>query len=149
VAQRCSTFGALGPGIVDVDRGAESLQLAHQIDHAGVAEVGTVLLEGDAEHQHARAGDSDAAERSPFTLPPPRVTLLHGETLRHNHAGESRNTVRDNTMVLNTSFNENEPVVCKPGEALDCFLRTRMDVLVMGEWVVERREWETGPAGKL
>jgi carbamoyltransferase len=41
-------------------------------------------------------------------------------------------------MVLNTSFNENEPVVCRPEEALDCFLRTRMDVLVMGEWVVER-----------
>ena len=41
-------------------------------------------------------------------------------------------------MVLNTSFNENEPVVCKPEEALDCFLRTEMDVLVMGEWVVER-----------
>jgi carbamoyltransferase len=41
-------------------------------------------------------------------------------------------------MVLNTSFNENEPVVCRPEEALDCFLRTRMDVLVMGGWVVER-----------
>ena len=41
-------------------------------------------------------------------------------------------------MVLNTSFNENEPVVCKPQEALDCFLRTKMDVLVMGNWVVER-----------
>ena len=41
-------------------------------------------------------------------------------------------------MVLNTSFNENEPVVCKPEEALDCFLRTKMDLLVMGEWVVER-----------
>ena len=35
-------------------------------------------------------------------------------------------------MVLNTSFNENEPVVCEPQEALDCFLRTKMDVLVMG-----------------
>ena len=41
-------------------------------------------------------------------------------------------------MVLNTSFNENEPVVCKPEEALDCFLRTKMDVLVMGNWVVRR-----------
>jgi carbamoyltransferase len=41
-------------------------------------------------------------------------------------------------MVLNTSFNENEPVVCKPQEALDCFLRTRMDLLVMGNWVVRR-----------
>lgn len=41
-------------------------------------------------------------------------------------------------MVLNTSFNENEPVVCQPKEALDCFLRTKMDVLVMGNWVVRR-----------
>jgi carbamoyltransferase len=42
-------------------------------------------------------------------------------------------------LVLNTSFNENEPVVCRPAEALDCFLRTRMDVLVLGDWVVQRR----------
>ncbi|MCB1484915.1 MAG: carbamoyltransferase, partial [Hyphomicrobiaceae bacterium] len=41
-------------------------------------------------------------------------------------------------MVLNTSFNENEPVVCQPLEALDCFLRTRMDLLVLGDWLVER-----------
>jgi len=42
-------------------------------------------------------------------------------------------------MVLNTSFNENEPVVCEPKEALDCFLRTRMDVLVMGETILLRQ----------
>lgn len=41
-------------------------------------------------------------------------------------------------IVLNTSFNENEPVVCKPEEALDCFLRTKMDVLVLGDWIVAR-----------
>ena len=41
-------------------------------------------------------------------------------------------------MVLNTSFNENEPIVNTPGEALDCFLRTRMDRLVMGDWVLDR-----------
>jgi carbamoyltransferase len=41
-------------------------------------------------------------------------------------------------MVLNTSFNENEPVVCRPAEALDCFLRTKMDVLVVGDWFVRR-----------
>jgi len=41
-------------------------------------------------------------------------------------------------IVLNTSFNENEPVVCKPEEALACFLRTKMDVLVMGDWFVLR-----------
>ena len=41
-------------------------------------------------------------------------------------------------MLLNTSFNENEPIVLRPQEALDCFLRTHMDVLVMGRHVVER-----------
>jgi carbamoyltransferase len=51
-------------------------------------------------------------------------------------------------MILNTSFNENEPVVCRPAEALDCFLRTKMDVLVLGDFVIERvsvegRESET------
>jgi len=42
-------------------------------------------------------------------------------------------------MVLNTSFNENEPVVCTPTEALDCFLRTKMDRLVLGSHVVRRQ----------
>jgi len=42
-------------------------------------------------------------------------------------------------MILNTSFNENEPVVCRPEEALDCFLRANMDLLVMGDWVIDRR----------
>jgi carbamoyltransferase len=41
-------------------------------------------------------------------------------------------------MLLNTSFNENEPIVLRPQEALDCFLRTHMDVLVIGRHVVER-----------
>jgi carbamoyltransferase len=41
-------------------------------------------------------------------------------------------------VVLNTSFNENEPVVCRPEEALDCFLRTKMDVLVLGNAFVSR-----------
>jgi carbamoyltransferase len=41
-------------------------------------------------------------------------------------------------VLLNTSFNENEPIVHKPAEALDCFLRTKMDMLVMGKYVVEK-----------
>ena len=41
-------------------------------------------------------------------------------------------------MVLNTSFNENEPIVCEPLEALECFMRTEMDVLVIGEWLIQR-----------
>jgi len=41
-------------------------------------------------------------------------------------------------VVLNTSFNDNEPIVCRPEEAIECFLRTKMDVLVMGNTVVEK-----------
>ncbi len=41
-------------------------------------------------------------------------------------------------IMLNTSFNENELVVCRPEEALDCFVRTKMDVLVLGDWLVQR-----------
>ena len=41
-------------------------------------------------------------------------------------------------LVLNTSFNENEPVVCYPEEALDCFLRTEMDLLVLGNFSITR-----------
>ena len=41
-------------------------------------------------------------------------------------------------IVLNTSFNENEPIVCTPEEAVDCFTRTRMDVLVLGTNLVKR-----------
>ena len=39
-------------------------------------------------------------------------------------------------IVLNTSFNENEPVVCRPEEALGCFLRTKMDILVLGDYFI-------------
>lgn len=39
-------------------------------------------------------------------------------------------------VVLNTSFNENEPIVCAPEEAIDCFQRTRMDVLAIGPFLV-------------
>jgi carbamoyltransferase len=48
-------------------------------------------------------------------------------------------------VVLNTSFNENEPIVCTPGQALDCFLRTRMDLLVLGNWLVRRSPEVGGP----
>jgi carbamoyltransferase len=41
-------------------------------------------------------------------------------------------------VLLNTSFNENEPIVNRPEEALDCFRRTDMDVLVMGDQVLEK-----------
>jgi carbamoyltransferase len=38
-------------------------------------------------------------------------------------------------VVLNTSFNENEPIVDAPQQAVDCFVRTDMDVLCLGPFV--------------
>jgi carbamoyltransferase len=41
-------------------------------------------------------------------------------------------------IVLNTSFNENEPIVCTPQQAIDCFQKTKMDVLYLGNYAVRR-----------
>ena len=57
---------------------------------------------------------------------------LYWELLR---AFEKRTGV---PVLLNTSFNENEPIVHTPAEALACFLRTRMDALVMGPYLLEK-----------
>ena len=51
-------------------------------------------------------------------------------------------TFRDLTgvpVVLNTSFNDNEPIVCRPEEAIDCFQRTQMDALVLGDFLITRQ----------
>ncbi len=45
-------------------------------------------------------------------------------------------------VVLNTSFNENEPIVCTPEEAVDCFQRTRMDVLAIGPFLITKSSAE-------
>ncbi|MCO6496027.1 MAG: carbamoyltransferase [Chitinophagaceae bacterium] len=45
-------------------------------------------------------------------------------------------------ILLNTSFNENEPIVNSPEEAVNCFLRTRMDMLVLENCVLERKKLE-------
>jgi carbamoyltransferase len=43
-------------------------------------------------------------------------------------------------VLLNTSFNENEPIVCQPEEAIDCFTRTRMDALAIGPYLTMKTE---------
>ena len=43
-------------------------------------------------------------------------------------------------ILLNTSFNENEPIVNRPEEALDCFLRTNMDILILNTYLISRSE---------
>lgn len=50
-------------------------------------------------------------------------------------------------VVLNTSFNENEPIVCQPEEAIQCFLRTKIDVLVLGNTIV-RKPASSAPEGE-
>lgn len=69
-----------------------------------------------------------------------RLQTVHKETNpRYHRLIETYRGLTGVPMVLNTSFNENEPVVCQPQEALDCFLRTKMDVLVLNDWVVRRQ----------
>lgn len=50
-------------------------------------------------------------------------------------------------VLLNTSFNENEPVVCTPDHAIDCFLKTRMDALYIGNHAVRRNHGRIGDQG--
>ncbi|MCB1209650.1 MAG: carbamoyltransferase, partial [Verrucomicrobiales bacterium] len=69
-----------------------------------------------------------------------RLQTVHPETNPLYHQLISAfNAITQVPMILNTSFNENEPVVCRPQEALDCFLRTKMDLLVLGHWLVARQ----------
>jgi carbamoyltransferase len=61
-----------------------------------------------------------------------RLQTVHRDTnARYYALIETFEKLTGIPLVLNTSFNENEPVVCRPEEALDCFLRTKMDVLVL------------------
>ncbi|KAF0180655.1 MAG: carbamoyltransferase [Limisphaerales bacterium] len=69
-----------------------------------------------------------------------RLQTVHQETNpRYHRLIDTYRGLTGVPMVLNTSFNENEPVVCRPQEALDCFLRTKMDVLVLGDWMITRK----------
>jgi carbamoyltransferase len=68
-----------------------------------------------------------------------RLQTVHRHTnARYYRLIEAFGELTGVPLVLNTSFNENEPVVCTPAEALECFLRTRMDALVLGDWMIER-----------
>jgi carbamoyltransferase len=56
---------------------------------------------------------------------------------------EAFNALTGVPMLLNTSFNENEPIVCTPEQALDCFMRTDMDVLALGDAMISRARSES------
>jgi carbamoyltransferase len=68
-------------------------------------------------------------------------TVSSNSNPRYHRLIESFCALTTIPMVLNTSFNENEPVVCSPEEALDCFLRTKMDELIMGNIVISRQTY--------
>lgn len=65
-------------------------------------------------------------------------TVVRATNPRYYRLIESFKRITGVPMVLNTSFNEDEPIVCRPEQALDCFLRTRMDILVLGNVFVTR-----------
>ena len=65
-------------------------------------------------------------------------TVTENSNRRYHKLISSFNEITGVPIILNTSFNENEPVVCKPEEALNTFLRTKMDVLVLGNWIIKR-----------
>jgi carbamoyltransferase len=68
-----------------------------------------------------------------------RLQTVHKETNpRYYRLIEHFRDLTGIPLLLNTSFNENEPVVCYPEEALDCFLRTQMDLLVLGNFSIAR-----------
>ena len=79
----------------------------------------------------------------------PAATHVDGtcrlQTVRHDENPRYWKLIREFAnltgvpAVVNTSFNDNEPIVCSPGEAIDCFRRTHMDVLVMGNYLVRKR----------
>jgi carbamoyltransferase len=78
----------------------------------------------------------------------PAVTHVDGtgrlQTVDKVHAPLYWNLIRrfgditGTPVLLNTSFNENEPIVCTPQEAIDCFMRTRMDALALGNHLIEK-----------
>ena len=65
-------------------------------------------------------------------------SVTEAQNPRYYHLIEAFRDLTGVPLVLNTSFNENEPVVNTPAEALDCFLRTKMDLLVMGDLMIQR-----------
>jgi carbamoyltransferase len=67
-------------------------------------------------------------------------TVTRAGNPRYYRLIEAFRAVTGVPMLLNTSFNENEPIVCRPEEALACFLRTEMDLLVLEDVLITRHQ---------
>jgi carbamoyltransferase len=66
-------------------------------------------------------------------------TVTKDENLRYYDLIKTFHLKTGVPMILNTSFNENEPIVCTPRQALECFLRTNMDLLVLENTLIRRK----------
>ena len=65
-------------------------------------------------------------------------TVSRGVNDRYYQLISDFNDLTGVPVILNTSFNENEPIVCTPEQAIDCFKKTRMDVLYLGNYSIRR-----------
>jgi carbamoyltransferase len=74
-------------------------------------------------------------------------TVTRAENPRYYDLIKAFGKITGTPVLLNTSFNENEPVVCTPKEALDCFLRTKMDVLVLERCYLDKASIEAAVGG--
>ena len=77
-------------------------------------------------------------------LPQPRYAFKPGSIRQHAGRIDRRTGI---PVLLNTSFNENEPIVHSPQEAMDCFLRTKMDVLAIGPFLCRKERQDGANAG--
>jgi carbamoyltransferase len=73
-------------------------------------------------------------------------TVYRRTNPRYHRLIESYRDLTGIPMVLNTSFNENEPIVNTPEEAVSCFLRNDMDLLVLGPYLVVHRPGDVAHA---
>ena len=96
-----------------------------------VVQVGDQVMEGKVSRFTAVIGERDRTlkvEADFFNGPRPRYHRLISEFARLTGV----------PVVLNTSFNENEPIVMTPEQAVDTFAKTKMDLLVLGNLLVRR-----------
>jgi carbamoyltransferase len=100
----------------------------------------SVALHGHrVSHQEAIACGISLPSRTPMA-PAAFKPSTGNPTRSTGNSSAASATSPASPFLLNTSFNENEPIVQTPAQALDCFLRTRMDVLAMGSYILLKSE---------
>ncbi len=101
----------------------------HADDVSGASRQGRRDPGADPRRRHRPPADGPTATRTRATT-------------RSSRRSSERTGV---PVLLNTSFNENEPICCTPEQAIDTFVRTKMDVLVVGDFYAEKPEGAEGP----